>query len=179
MLPRKPSGEQPSSMTLRKGAWSSYVWQWVHEYLMREMSNTEHIVTIPRKYQTVYAHYKTLVNADPEATDEDLMRELSVNAEDLSIIKGLEHKLSLDKETADEGFSLHNTLGVDTTPKADYFDLREAFSQLPEMQKNVLYWLEVEGYSLREVADMIGVSHQGVSNIRKRALKTLWQELVA
>ena len=56
---------------------------------------------------------------------------------------------------------------------ADRERVLEAFARLPERYQTVLWYLEVEGYSAREVAVMLSISANNVAQIRSRARKRL------
>lgn len=56
---------------------------------------------------------------------------------------------------------------------ADRERVFEAFVHLPERYQTVLWYLEVEGYSVGEVAGMLSISVNNVAQIRSRARKRL------
>ncbi|WP_336653336.1 MULTISPECIES: RNA polymerase sigma factor [unclassified Leucobacter] len=56
---------------------------------------------------------------------------------------------------------------------ADRERVLDAFARLPERYQTVLWYLEVEGYSAREVAVMLAISANNVAQIRSRARKRL------
>ncbi len=56
---------------------------------------------------------------------------------------------------------------------AEHDLVAQAIMSLPERWRWVLWMVEVEGYSTAEIADMIGMSHNGVSALLVRARKGL------
>lgn len=90
------------------------------------------------------------------------------------------HKVSLEQALEESGHRLDEILALDSEgPPAKVIErerlgrLEEALEKLPETQRRVVELHKIQGFSIAETAERLGVSKPSVAGLYARALKAL------
>lgn len=86
------------------------------------------------------------------------------------------HSTSLDSVEFSIPFSIEDQLIADEETAAKVQHLNQLLNALPARQKEALYLRYHQGLEIEQIAEILGVNHQSVSNLLYRAIQGLRKE---
>ena len=153
------------------------------------------VVRVPRKMQEMHSKIKTYIKEREldgfSPTISDIAQALEVSQE--VVLEAMEASratsvISLDLPTYSDADSrsgsqssetLMDTLGDDAQEDAvlEYASIRDLVQTLPEREQEIIRLRFYQGYSQREIADIMGLSQMHVSRLLNQLLKKLKKQI--
>lgn len=116
-----------------------------------------------------------------EPTIQELARQTGIPAEEIAMIENAMSSVeSIHQPSGEDGFTLENIL-TDTESEDRLIEkmaLRQAITQLPERERNVIHLRYFHGLTQERVARLLSVSQVQVSRIEKKAIARLRELIV-
>lgn len=115
-----------------------------------------------------------------EPTIQELARQTGIPADEIALVENAMSSVeSIHQTSGEDGFTLENIL-TDTESEDGFIEkmaLRQAITQLPERERNVIHLRYFHGLTQERVAKILLVSQVQVSRIEKKAIERL-RELI-
>lgn len=116
-----------------------------------------------------------------EPTVQELSRQTGIDVEEIAMIENAMSSVeSIQQPNGEDGFTLENVL-TDTESEDRLIEkmaLRQAISQLPERERNVIQLRYFHGLTQERVARLLSVSQVQISRIEKKAIGRLRELIV-
>ena len=133
--------------------------------------------TIRDKYTVIATARRALANrlgCEPKLSE--LAAETGFSAEEIAVCDcALQPADSLQREISDDGMTREMVLGTEDAEEGilDRLSLRDAVSELPERERNVILLRYFRGMTQENAARVLSISQVQVSRIERRALEHL------
>lgn len=150
---------------------------WSKQKLVAGALKSAHVYRSYTDYEDLFqegilVYAKCLASRDPHLSDEEVDR--------LAFKKVLWRTLDLLKKNqrrSDHQQSLEAAFLLPAKPAEWPLALKIAWQQLPDLEKIILGQNLIQGYSLKETADLLNLPYRTTSRIKKQALEKLRQQL--